>query len=89
VSNLRSTVIKLPDFVLEIWNKKQEDIQKRISETVVLDMVRKHEISAGKGAELLNMDRWEFWELMSKNDVPHVDLSDTDFDQSLDAGRSI
>ena len=65
-------MVKLPEFVLSFWRDKDEDVQKRISQSVVLDMVRKHEISAGKGAELLNMTRWDFWELMSQNHVQRL-----------------
>ena len=86
---LKSTMVKLPEFVLDFWKNKDEDFQKRVSESVVLDMVRKHEISAGKGAELLGMNRWDFWQLMSENNVPHVDMTENELDDSLNVGRSL
>ena len=43
--------------------------EKKITEASVLALVGKHEITASKGAELLGMSIWDFYDLMHEQGV--------------------
>lgn len=45
--------------------KHQEGAEKKAKAAYVLELMRQRDISAGKAAELLDIDRWELSELMS------------------------
>ena len=49
-----------------------------IKELVVLELYRRHLISAGKAAELLDMDRIEFIRYASRLGIPFFDMSETE-----------
>ena len=49
-----------------------------IKELVVLELYRRHLISAGKAAELLEMDRIEFIRYASRLGIPFFDMSETE-----------
>jgi len=40
-----------------------------------MDLLREHQISQGKAAELLGLSRHELFDLMAKHHVPVIDLS--------------
>lgn len=46
-------------------------LSERMQESFVLDLVRRHEISIGRGAELLDMYIGDFIELMAEHGVPY------------------
>jgi predicted HTH domain antitoxin len=73
---MEETTIKLPKVIVELWKtleKKKVPIEERVKQEIVLSMVRKHTISASRGAELLGMDYQDFLELMGKNEIPLFD----------------
>ncbi|MBI4330558.1 MAG: UPF0175 family protein [Chloroflexi bacterium] len=43
---------------------------KKGKEAMVLELLRKGQVSQGKAAELLEIDRWALGDLMAKHDVP-------------------
>lgn len=49
--------------------KDKEELQKG-KETIILELLRKGEISQGKAAELLEIDRHTLFDLMAKYDIP-------------------
>lgn len=46
-----------------------------VKELVVLELYRRHFISGGKAAELLNMERFEFIRYASRLGIPFLDMS--------------
>jgi len=59
----------------------QDTIEQEIKEAVIAEWVRLHKISQGKGAELLGMDRWSFYDLLSRHNVPTVDLNSKELEE--------
>ena len=49
-----------------------------IKELVVLELYRRHLISAGKATELLDMDRIEFIRYASRLGIPFFDMSEAE-----------
>ena len=55
-----------------------------IKELAVLELYRRHLISSGKAAELLEMDRFEFIHYASRLGIPFFDLSEVEMAEELD-----
>ena len=51
------------------------EIEKRVREALVMDLLREHQLSQGKAAELLGLSRHELFDLMARHHVPVIDLS--------------
>jgi predicted HTH domain antitoxin len=65
--------LKLPDEVFA--QLEGREIEKRVREALVMDLLREHRFSQGKAAELLGLSRHELFDLMAKHHVPLIDLS--------------
>ncbi len=74
--------IKLPGSWLVFFESKTK-IEEEIRKAVVLEWVRLHRISQGKGAELLGMNRWDFLDLMAEYKIPAIDLTSEELDEDL------
>ena len=70
----RELTIKLPESLVEILGGAQK-ATKEATRATVLDLVRTGKISVGKGAELLNLSRHDFLDLMNDHHVPAIDYS--------------
>jgi len=51
------------------------EIEKRVKEALVMDLLREHQLSQGKASELLGLSRHELFDLMARHHVPVIDLS--------------
>jgi len=65
--------LELPDEVFA--QLEGREIEKRVKEALVIDLLREHHLSQGKAAELLDLSRHELFDLMAKHHVPVIDLS--------------
>ncbi len=78
----RELTIKLPESLVEILGGAQK-ATKEATRATVLDLVRTGKISVGKGAELLNLSRHDFLDLMNGHHVPAIDYSPENFEYEL------
>ncbi|MBF0344083.1 MAG: UPF0175 family protein [Nitrospirae bacterium] len=62
--------VDLPDETL-----KEQEIFQKVKVTLVLELLRKEEISQGKAAELLGITRYELFDLMAEYNVPMAGFS--------------
>ena len=69
--------VAVPDELLTLMGSK-EAAQEHLRRTAILDLVKRHTISQGRGAELLGMDLWAFRDLIAEADVPVVDLAEAE-----------
>ena len=65
---MKAISIELPDEVVKLYGEKE--LESSVKELIVLELVRKGKLSSGKAAEILEMTKWDFMELMSSHDVP-------------------
>lgn len=65
--------LELPDEVFA--QLEGREIEKRVKQALVMDLLREHRLSQGKAAELLGLSRHELFDLMAKHHVPVIDLS--------------
>jgi predicted HTH domain antitoxin len=68
VSILKSVSIEFPEEVVELYG--EEELKKSVRKLSVLELVKRGKLSSGKAAEILEMTRWDFMELMSDYDIP-------------------
>jgi predicted HTH domain antitoxin len=66
--------IEIPEEVLSCFGSS-EDAATKVKEAAVLELLRQKKISQGKAAQLLGMNRWEFYDLMAEHNIPMIDLS--------------
>lgn len=59
----------------------------KLKEYLVLEMYRLREISSGKAAELLGMERFEFIRYASRTGIPFFDLDQQELPDEIKATR--
>ncbi len=65
--------LELPDEILA--RLERGEIEKRVKQALVMDLLREHQLSQGKAADLLGLNRHELFDLMAKHHIPVIDLS--------------
>ena len=74
--------LDLPDEVVEAL--AGEDMSAKLREALVMNLVREHRVSQGKAAEILGISREDLFLVMSKHQVPVIDLSIDELQSELD-----
>jgi len=69
--------------------KKNKDIPDRLKELSILELYRRKEISSGKAAELLGMERFEFVRYASRLGIPFFDMSKEELERDLEAAKKV
>lgn len=67
--------IKVDEALLEILRGLPEPIERQALELMVLELYRRHTISAGRAAEILGKDKVSFIQWSGKLGIPYFDLS--------------
>jgi hypothetical protein len=62
---------------------KNEDVLRKGKEMIVLELLRKRDISQGKATELLEIDRQTLFDLMNKYDIPVISMTDSELNEEL------
>ena len=78
--------ITLPRGFVEVWEAVREgsdSIEADVLEQMVLSLVRRHKITASRGAELLSLCYQDFLSLMDRNEIPILDYSPEELDQEI------
>ena len=65
--------LELPDEVFA--NLQDEDLAVKAKEALVMELLREHRISQGKATEILDINRHDLFDLMTKYQVPVIDLT--------------
>jgi predicted HTH domain antitoxin len=64
--------VELPD---ELFAQlREEEIERKVKEALVMGLLREHRLSQGKAAEILGIGRHELFDLMTNHRVPVIDL---------------
>jgi len=72
---------ELPD---ELFTQlREEEIETKVKESLVMELLREHRLSQGKAAELLGLDRDELFDLMAKYRIPVIDLTPEELKSEL------
>ena len=81
--------IVLDEKFLSFVAKKKKDIPQRLKELSILELYRRKEISSGKAADLLAMQRFEFVRYASRLGIPFFDMSKEELERDLEAVKKI
>ena len=73
--------LELPDELL--GTLREQDLAVKAKEALVMELLREHQISQGKAAHLLGMNRDDLFSLMAKYQIPFIDLTEAELDQEL------
>jgi predicted HTH domain antitoxin len=74
--------LELPEEALATL--RDEDLAAKAKEALVMELVREHHLSQGKAAEILKVSRSDFFSLMTKHQVPVIDLTPDELREELD-----
>ena len=85
---VKELTLRFPASLIEGLGGEQKAAEE-VTRAVVLDLVRTGRISAGRGAELLHLTRYEFLDLMNVHDVPAIDYTPESFAYELEGVRKL
>ena len=71
---METIIVNIPSELLPLVAKKRKDVPGRIFEFLILELYRLGEISSGKAAQLLDMERFEFVKFASRLGISFIDL---------------
>jgi predicted HTH domain antitoxin len=75
--------IELPRDLLAVLSKRFTNLPDKVKELTILELYREGEISSGKAAEILNMERFEFVRHASRLGIPFLDLTDEELKKDI------
>ena len=78
---VKAISIELPEEITELFSEKELEISVR--KWAVLELVRAGKLSSGKAAEILEMTRWEFMDLMSDQNIPMSDFPEEELERQM------
>ncbi len=80
--------IHVPTPLLQL-GLNREDVQRRVTEWLVLSLFTEERISSGKAARLLNLSRVEFLDLLRSRGVAYLDFSTDDLNDEFEAAARL
>lgn len=75
----------IPDEVAELLGDSPEQVNRRALEIIVLQLYRGHDISAGRAAEILDIEKWTFIRWAGELGTPYFDTDPEDWENQLRA----
>jgi Uncharacterised protein family (UPF0175) len=79
--------ITVDESVTELLGDSPEQIERTALEIIVLDLYRRHVISSGRAAEILNLDLLTFIRWSGSLGIPYLDMTPEEWQQELQAIR--
>jgi predicted HTH domain antitoxin len=76
-------LIPLANDVADLLGDTPEHIERHVHEVLVLDLYRRHAISAGRAAELLEMEKLDFIRWSGALGIPYIDLTKDELEEEL------
>lgn len=89
---MEETLIRLPRTLIDLWKSSEQEetpIDERVEQEIVLSLVRRHRITASRGAELLRMPYQSFLDLMARNEIPLLDYSPEELRSEVEGLRKL
>ena len=81
--------IVLPEEVVAGFGWQDVDVPAKIREALVMELLRRDQISEGQAAELLKLDRWELLEMMGHYRVSAIRMKPEDVQRELARRRRV
>ena len=84
---ITTQTIQLPKVLFDYWKRKKV-AEKKITQTLVLELVKEGEMTQGKAAELLNISRWDLMGLMARYNVPTANFDTHELERQVEDART-
>ncbi len=81
--------VELDQELLNMFHPLEGKPEDLIKEYLILELYRRHELSSGKAAEWLGMERFEFVRYASRLGIPYIDMDERELRGEIAAARSI
>jgi predicted HTH domain antitoxin len=62
---------------------RKEEIETKVKEALVIELLREHRLSQGKAAAILGISRHELFDLMTNHRVPVIDFNTEELNNEL------
>ena len=76
----KSFTVNLPTHILATFGWNESEASRRISETLVMELLRLDRLTEAEAAAMLGLDRWALLDVMAAHQVPAVSLSPDEWD---------
>ena len=75
--------VELPEEVLVCFGWQEVEVPRKVREALVMDLLRRNQLSKAQAAALLQLNRWELLDVMGRYQVPAIRLSPEDLKREL------
>jgi hypothetical protein len=80
---MSQTQITIDDDIAGLLGDTPDQIERHVYEVLVLDLYRRHVISAGRAAEILGMDKLAFIRWSGSLGIPFIDITKEEWEEEL------
>lgn len=80
--------LELPEEVLDLLMAPDQQVERAVLELIVLELYRRHTISAGRAAKLLGIDEFAFIRHASAVGIPYFDMTREELHDELERVRA-
>jgi len=88
-ATMEAVPVQLDQDLVELLEELQRPARKAARELIVLGLYRQGEVSSGRAAQLLGMEREEFIRHASKQGIPYFQLEAEELQREVDAFRKL
>lgn len=75
--------VELPEEVLVGFVWPDMEVPRQVWEVLIMELLRRDQLSEAQAAALLHLDRWEILEVMGRYRVPAIRISQKDLKREL------
>lgn len=87
MQTLPLVTVALERELLNLLHPTAGRFEDKLKEYLILELYRRHEISSGKAAEWLNMERAEFIRYASRLGIPYLDMDEDELQAEIAVAR--
>ena len=85
----KTITVELDRELWELFRPFYQHPQEAMKEVAVLELYRRREISSGKAAELLGMERFEFIRYASRLGIPYFDMDEVELADEIRQAKKL
>jgi predicted HTH domain antitoxin len=75
--------------VVDLLGLSGEQLERSVLETLVLELYRRHEVSAMRASQLLNMEFMAFLGWSGERGVPYLDMTEEEWEEEVRTVREL
>jgi hypothetical protein len=81
--SLKRFEVDLPEEILAAFGWQEAEVPCKVLEALIMELLRRDQLSEAQAAELLQLDRWELLELMGHYRIPAIRMHPEELIQEL------